>query len=157
MAAALVPLHSLPLAAELTVAHSFVVTREQVVAFAKEWDPLAFHLYDEDARRIGLRGVSAPGAFVHAMSIKMRHAALAWDGKLVGHPVAGLEKHFRTKAPVYPGDTLTLRGRLLEHRTSSTNPTRHILKFRWELTNQDGVLVYEEDDTVMSEGVISKL
>ena len=49
---------------ELTVAHAWKVTQEQVVLFAKQWDPLPFHLRDEDAQKMGLRRLSAPGIII---------------------------------------------------------------------------------------------
>lgn len=144
---------------ELCSTGSFVVTAECISSFANQWDPHPLHVDKEAAVRAGQRDISAPGALVHAISISLRHGMTVTkqDGGLddVGPPLVGLAKHFRTRAPVYAGDVLTLRGSLVSKRISASKPDLAVVTLRFLVKNQSGTVVYEEDDTVLTR-VVSK-
>ena len=79
------------------------VTREEIVAFAREFDPQPFHLEENAARRSIYGGLLASGW--HTCAIHMR---LMWDTFLrdtasLGSP--GVDE-IRWVKPVRPGDTL---------------------------------------------------
>jgi acyl dehydratase len=149
----------------------FRVTKEDLRDFAEKWDPMPIHVDDAAARAagIGLRERSCPGALVHAISIRLRHDDLrfgitAIEGKdaqtgfggdddglvRVEKPVAALQKNMKLLKPVYSGDTLRLRGTVLGSRSSKKYPGSAIVTVRFDMFNQHGEVVYEEEDTVMA-------
>ena len=55
--------------------------------------------------------------------------------------------HVKLPNPVRPGDALSVRADVLEFRTSRSNATLGILRWRWRLYNQDGVEVLDTEAT----------
>ena len=120
---------------------TYEVTREEVLEFAKKYDPQPFHLSDEAAAKTHFGRIAASGWHTAAMTMAViaRH--------VVKHEQAGLGSpgidDLRWKKPVYPGDTLTVRGEVLEKTPSRSKPEIGSFRTRTTVTNQDG-------DTVMT-------
>ena len=118
---------------------SYDVTREEVLEFARKYDPQPFHLSDEEAAKTHFGQIAASGWHTCAMTM----AVIA--RKVVGEEQAGLGSpgvdELRWLKPVYPGDTLRVRGRIIEKTPSRSK--REIGSFRTEttVTNQDDVPV----------------
>ena len=95
---------------------SYEVTREEVLEFARKYDPQPFHLSDEEAAKTHFGRIAASGWHTAAMtmSVLARH--------VVAHKQAGLGSpgidDLRWKKPVYPGDTLHVRGQIVEKTLS---------------------------------------
>jgi acyl dehydratase len=115
------------------------VTREEVLDFARKYDPQPFHLSDEAAAKTYFGRLSASGWHTCAMTMGViaRHVVREEQAGL-GSP--GIDE-LRWLKPVYPGDTLTVRGRIVDKTPSRSRPD--IGSFRTEtiVTNQDGVAV----------------
>jgi acyl dehydratase len=115
------------------------VTREEVLDFARKYDPQPFHLSDEEAAKTHFGRIAASGWHTCAMTM----AVIA--RRVVGEEQAGLGSpgidELRWLKPVYPGDTLHVRGKILDKTPSRSKP--EIGSFRTEtiVTNQDGVPV----------------
>lgn len=122
-----------------TVFGEYRVTREEILEFARKYDPQPFHLSDEAAAKTHFGRIAASGWHTCAMtmSVLARHS--------VAHDVAGLGSpgidELRWKKPVYPGDTLTISGRIVETRESRSRPDIGSYRTAMKVTNQDGVPV----------------
>ena len=118
---------------------SYEVTREEVLEFARKYDPQPFHLSDEAAARTHFGRLAASGWHTCAMTMAVivRHMAVEPQAGL-GSP--GVDE-LRWLKPVYPGDTLTVRGRILEKTPSRSRPDLGSFRTQTEVTNQDGVPV----------------
>ena len=116
---------------------SRTVTEEEIVAFARQWDPQPFHVDPDAARDSDFGGLIASGWHTGAMWMRLYVDALLGDAGL-GSP--GVEE-LRWLAPVRPGDTLTGRLEVLEATPSQRRPDRGTLRIRAEMENQDGVIV----------------
>lgn len=118
---------------------SYEVTRDEVIEFARKYDPQPFHLSDEAAARTHFGRLAASGWHTCAMTM----AVIA--RYVVEHEQAGLGSpgvdELRWLKPVYPGDTLHVHSKLIETRPSRSKP--EIGSYRSECTvkNQDGVPV----------------
>ena len=114
------------------------VSRDEIVAFAREFDPQPFHLDEEAAQQSVYGGLLASGW--HTGSISMRLLA---DG-LVNHTVSmgspGLDE-MRWVKPVRPGDTLSGRYTVLECVPSRSKADRGVVRSLLELRNQHGDVV----------------
>jgi acyl dehydratase len=117
------------------------VTRDEIVAFAREFDPQPFHVDEAAARRSPYGGIIASGWHSAALCMRMvvDHAlgSDAASGSL-GSP--GVDE-LRWLLPVRPGDTLTVRIEVLEVTPSRSKPDRGLVKLRYTMRNQDGAAV----------------
>ena len=122
------------------------VSAEEIVAFARDWDPQAFHLDQAAAEQSIYGGLIASGW--HTVCVFMRLFA---DG-LLGHAEAlgspGVDE-LRWLRPVRPGDTLAARVEVLEVRPSRSRPDRGGARLRCVVTNQAGLDVLTMLATVM--------
>ena len=117
----------------------YEVTREEVLEFARKYDPQPFHLSDEAAARTHFGRLAASGWHTCAMTMAVIVRALTAE------PQAGLGSpgvdELRWLRPVYPGDTLTVRGTIIEKTPSRSKPDLGSFRTRTSVTNQDGVEV----------------
>jgi len=118
---------------------SYAVTREEVLEFARKYDPQPFHLSDEAAAQTHFGRLSASGWHTAAMTM----AVIA--RKVVAEEQAGLGSpgidELRWLKPVYPGDTLHVRGRIIDKTPSRSKPDLGSFRTETTVTNQDDVPV----------------
>lgn len=119
----------------------YVVTREEILAFARQFDPQPFHIDEDAARQSIYGGIIASGWHTAAICHKLLVEGLLGQSASMGSP--GLDE-LRWKKPVRPGDSLTVRIETLEARPSVSKPDRGALKFRFEVLNQHGEVVMTE-------------
>ena len=104
-----------------------VVSKEDIIRFAQEYDPQPFHLDEEAAKKSILGGLAASGW--HTAAIAMRLAA---NSKPFGpHPLfgAGVDD-LRWLKPVRPGDSIHLEGEVVELVPSRTKP-QGVARIKW--------------------------
>jgi acyl dehydratase len=123
----------------------YVVDRAELLAFNQRWDPLPIHTDETAARARGLKTLSASGQYTLCIKQAMLNQA-AWTDAVIG--ALGFDE-LRFPHPVYPYDRIRLRIECLETRASRSKPDRGIVKFLFELFNQDDELVLRYLDTVM--------
>ena len=118
---------------------TYEVTRDEVLEFARKYDPQPFHLSDEEAAKTHFGRIAASGWHTAAMTMAViaRH--------VVAHEQAGLGSpgidELRWKKPVYPGDTLYVRGQILEKTPSRSKPEIGSFRTQTTVTNQNGETV----------------
>ncbi|MCY1237223.1 Bifunctional protein PaaZ [compost metagenome] len=117
---------------------SYVVTEEELLAFARQYDPQPFHIDKEAAARSIYGGLISSGWMT--CSIMMRLLVLSSTGKSASMGSPGVDE-IRWIKPVYAGDTLTVVLNVLDTRASQSKPDRGIVHTQWEATNQRGELV----------------
>ena len=117
---------------------SVTVEREEVLAFARQYDPQPFHLDDEAAARSMFGRLSASGWHTCAMAMGLMVRGFLHEWSSLGSP--GLEK-IQWLRPVYPGDTLTLRQTVTESRRLPSAAEVGLPRSLWEMFNQDAPLV----------------
>ena len=114
-------------------------TREEVRDFARKYDPQPFHLSDEAAAKTYFGRLSASGWHTCAMTMAViaRHVV---EEEQAGLGSPGIDE-LRWLKPVYPGDTLTVRGRIIEKTPSRSKPGIGSFRTTTTVTNQDDVPV----------------
>src|SRR4249919_1376974 len=123
------------------------VTREEILEFARKYDPQPFHLSDEAAAKTHFGRLAASGWHTCAMTMAViaRHVVDAGQAGL-GSP--GIDE-LRWLKPVYPGDRLTVRGKVIESIPSRSKPTIGVIRSENSVTNQDDVPVMRFISIVM--------
>ena len=118
---------------------SYQVTREEVLEFARKYDPQPFHLSDEAAAKTHFGRLSASGWHTCAMTMGVISRRVVEHGQAgLGSP--GIDE-LRWLKPVYPGDMLHVRGKILDKRESRSRPEMGSFRTQTTVTNQDGVPV----------------
>jgi len=131
-------------AGQVIEAGPYVLSEEELVGFARSYDPQWFHTDAEASRESPFGGLIASGW--HTCAIAMRlvvEAALAGSESFAS---PGLE-HLRWPNPVRPGDALRLVADVIEVRRSESKPTLGILRWRWRLFNQRELTVLDVEVT----------
>ena len=126
---------------------SYEVTREEVLDFARRFDPQPFHLSDEAAARTHFGRLAASGWHTCAMTM----AVIA--RKVVEQEQAGLGSpgvdDLRWLKPVFPGDTLHVRSTIVEKTPSRSKPEIGSFRSETVVTNQDDVPVLKFTSIVL--------
>ena len=117
---------------------SRAVTHDEIVAFARQFDPQPFHTDDEAARRTFYGGLLASGWHTTAILMRLLWETFLKDAASLGSP--GVDE-VRWLKPVRPGDTLRARFTVTEARASQSRPDRGIVRSFSEVFNQHGEVV----------------
>lgn len=124
----------------------YPVSRQEVVAFAAEFDPQPFHLDEKAGAETLLGGMAASGWHTCALFMRMCFDGWLKDSASMGSPGVETLKWVR---PVRPGDVLSGRSTVLDIRASKSKPDRGFIRFRHEVMNQGGEVVMTLDNPVM--------
>jgi acyl dehydratase len=116
----------------------YEVTRDEVVEFARQWDPQPFHLDEAAARESFFGGLIASGWHTGAMFIRM----------VVDHAVAGTASvgavgfdDLRWRRPVRPGDVLGVETEVLEKTPSRSRADLGTVRVAGRVLDQRGEVV----------------
>ncbi len=117
-----------------------VLPREDVIAFARRFDPQPFHLEDDAGRESMFGELVASG--LHTLSAAFGRSVES--GLLAEINLGGNQMEVRWPAPVRPDEPLELRAEVMELRASRTRGDLGIAKFRYIAEREaDGVLVLD--------------
>src|SRR6478736_9017586 len=110
------------------------VDKEQIKAFAAEFDPQPFHLDEDAARDTIFRGLAASGWHTAALTMRLLvESEIEPAGGIVS---AGFDE-FRWPRPVRPGDELHIESEVLEVQPSKSRSNQGLIKVRTTTLNQD--------------------
>jgi acyl dehydratase len=112
------------------------VTLDEVLDFARKYDPQPFHLSDEAAAKTHFGRIAASGWHTCAMAMAM-FVAYMGDHPQASLGAAGVDE-LRWLKPVYPGDTLSCESVILEKRESRSRPEMGSLRSQMTVFNQHG-------------------
>lgn len=122
----------------------YTVERDEMIEFARRWDPVPFHIDPAIADEMA-GGITASGSYVLAVKSRLLHD-LPEAVAIVGS--AGYDE-VRFHEPLRPGDAVHVVLQWLECRASSSKPDRGIVKLRVSLVNQHDVTVMSHLDTLI--------
>lgn len=123
-----------------------LVTEQEIVEFASEFDPQPMHLDAEAGRHSLLGGLSASGWHTCAMFMRMLCDAFLLESTSQGAP--GVDQ-VKWKKPVLAGDMLAGRCTVVSRRLSRSRPQLGFVTIHSELFNQRDESVFELDNTAM--------
>ncbi len=115
-----------------------IVEREEVMAFARRYDPQAFHVDPAAATQSVFGGLIASGW--HTAALMMRLLVDNYISHVASLSSPGVDE-LRWLAPVRPGDALSVRARVVEARASRSKPDRGVLRTQIEVLNQENTVV----------------
>ncbi|MBZ4014580.1 MaoC family dehydratase [Streptomyces purpurogeneiscleroticus] len=112
---------------------SVVLTEEEILDFARRFDPQSFHTDPEAAADGPFKGLIASGW--HTSAVMMRLYADHFVSKVASLASPGVDE-LRWVQPVRPGDALSIRTTILDARVSRSKPDRGIVRTGIEVLNQ---------------------
>ena len=122
----------------------YVVEEAEVLQFARAYDPQWFHT-DRDAAADGrFGGLIASGWHTCGIAMRLLADKVLHGSESFASP--GLA-YIRWPHPVRPGDALSVRATVLEARTSRSQSSMGILRWRWQLFNASGTEVLDLEAT----------
>ena len=113
------------------------VGKDQIKAFAAEFDPQPFHLDEAVARDTIFRGLAASGCHTAALTMRL---LVESEFNPAGGIVATIDE-LHWPLPVRPGDELQVESEVLEVRPSQSRRNRGMIKVRTTTLNQNGKAV----------------
>ena len=117
-------------------------SKDEIITFARQWDPQPFHLDEEAGRQSVMGGLSASSCHTYSISSLIYSRS---DQKLKTAAMLGMQMKFPT--PVRPDQELTLFETYLAKRVSKSRPGLGIITSRGALRNPKGedVMVMESN------------
>lgn len=120
---------------DVTETGSLSVSKEEIVAFGRQFDPQPFHVDEEAARRSPFGGLIASGWHTASLCMRLIVELLGPDSGSLGSP--GVDE-LRWLKPVRPGDELKVRVEVLEAIPSRSKPDRGVVRLHYTMRNQNG-------------------
>ena len=111
------------------------IDKDEIIAFAKQFDPQPFHVDEAAAKASMYGGLIASGWHTVALVMRMMCDSYMLDSASLGSP--GID-NLKWLKPVRPGDTIHAQRTTLEVRASASRPEMGLVKTRWEVFNQNG-------------------
>ena len=122
------------------------VSREEIVAFAAEFDPQPMHMDDQGGAESLLGGLSASGWQQCGIMMRMMVDGFIGRASSLGSP--GVEE-VRWLAPLRAGDTVSLEVEVVSARLSKSRQGVGIVVFKCTMQNTAGIRLCEVTSTVM--------
>ena len=123
-----------------------LVSREEIIAFAAEFDPQPMHLDEEAARATMLGGLAASGWHTCCMMMRIVADGFILNSSSMGAP--GIDE-VRWLAPLRPGRQIKVRTTVLDARVSSSRPDMGFVKMLFEVIDDTGVTVMTLNNSLM--------
>lgn len=123
-----------------------LITREEIVAFAAEFDPQPMHLDEVAAARTLLGGLGASGWHTCSLLMRMMADGFILNSSSMGAP--GVDE-VNWHRPLRPGARVRLRATVLESRASQSRQAVGLTKFRFEMIDEADAVVMTQVNTLM--------
>lgn len=104
---------------------------QQIVSFARQFDPQSFHLDADEARNTFFQGLAASGWHTAAITMKLLVSSVPFGGGIIG---AGGE--ITWPQPTRPGDVLRVVSKIIDIRPSRSRPERGMVTLECLTLNQ---------------------
>jgi acyl dehydratase len=130
----------------VTVYGPRLVTREEIVAFAVEFDPQPMHLDETAASATLLGGLGASGWHTCCLMMRMIADGFILNSTSMGAP--GVDEVIWHR-PLRPDTRLRLRVTVLEARPSGSRPAVGLVKFKFEMLDHADAVVMTQVNTLM--------
>lgn len=114
------------------------VTQEEIIDFARKYDPQYFHIDPERAKGSIFGGLVASGWHSTALFMRMFVDGLLSQTDSIASP--GVDE-LRWIKPIRPGDTLRGRFIVMDANVSKSRPSMGIVRSRVEMYNQHDEIV----------------
>ncbi|MGH6727872.1 MAG: MaoC family dehydratase [Pseudolabrys sp.] len=123
-----------------------LITREEIVAFAAEFDPQPMHLDEAAASATLLGGLGASGWHVCCLLMRIIADGFMLNSSSMGGP--GVDE-VRWLKPLRPGTNIRVRATVLDTRASASRPQMGLVKFLFEVIDEADAVLTTLSTTLM--------
>jgi len=124
---------------------SYELDKDEIISFAKQWDPQPFHT-DEIAAKHSIFG-GIPASSLHIFAICTKLFAIS-EPKLAILAMLGKDE-VRFHNPARPGDVLSYQAECIDKRESPSKPDRGIVQLKDLITTNSGLVILTQTVTLM--------
>jgi acyl dehydratase len=122
------------------------ITREEIIAYASEYDPQPMHLDEEAAKHTMLGGLAASGWHTCCLMFRMAYDGYISTTVSLGSP--GIDE-MKWLKPVRAGTALTLRVTVIDKRESKSRPDMGLARLLCELVDETGTPLAQQTSTLL--------
>ncbi len=123
---------------------SAVVTREDIILFAKAFDPQSFHIDESKGKDSTFGGLIASGWHTCSVVMRLMCDSYLLESASLGSP--GMDS-IKWILPVRPNDTISAYQTTISKKVSNSKPDRGIVKSSYEVLNHHGQVVMTMEGT----------
>ena len=124
---------------------TYEVSRNEIIDFARHYDPFPFHVDEEAAQKTIFGGIVSSGWLTALVWLRLMHKHFITP-EIVGSP--GHEE-MKWPVPVRPGDRLRGQLEIKESRVSKSKPDIGFVRYTAALRNQSGEQVFLTTSTLI--------
>ena len=125
---------------------TYDVTHDEIIEFARQYDPFPFHIDDQAAQETVFGGIISSGWLTALVWLRLMHKAFLCYETSLGSP--GHEEMI-WPTPVRPGDQLSGQLEIKESRVSKSKPDLGFVRYTSKLSNQEGEEVFLTTSTMI--------
>ena len=114
------------------------ITAEEIIAFAREFDPQYYHIDPVAARTSAFGGLIASGFHTLSLSMRLFFDLDLWPQAIIASP--GME-NVKWLKPMRPGDTIRAAAEVVDVRVSSSKPDRGVVVMDHPCWNQNDEMI----------------
>lgn len=118
--------------------NGYTIAKDEIIDYAKKYDPVPFHIDEALAQQWGHPTVSAPGTLTEAIVVRLIH-----DNLMPIYVLGLMLMESRMPNPFYAGETVHLHSCLKNKRPSATKADRGTFEMHLKLVTTEGKIVYE--------------
>jgi len=119
------------------------VTAQEIMSFARQYDPQPGHISEETASQTPFHGLCASGWHTAAVTQRLL-TKLGFLG------VIGADITLTWPTPTRPGDRLHIDGRITSKRDSRTKPGQGVVGLQYDTVNQDGEIRQHTETVIIA-------
>ena len=123
----------------------YVVDADDIVSYARKWDPLPVHTDEAAAKKTLFGGLTASGSHTLAMRTLLMHRVPIQEAVIA----AGGWDEIRFHRPVRPGNELSLEVTWLAKRRSESKRDRGIVTAAMKMVDEKGEVVLTQKNTII--------
>lgn len=124
---------------------NYHLTKDEIIEYAKKWDPQPFHIDEKQANQSIFRGLTAAGSHIFAISILL---IMQRDIKVKVVAMLGIES-LKFKHPARPDDQLSVTHECINKRESENRKDCGVVQNKITLKNQKNEVVLTYVDNML--------
>ena len=127
------------------ISNSYEMRLEEILQFAKQYDPQSFHTDAEAAKQHQIfKGLAASGWHTSAVCMRLWAECMP-----IANGLVGTDSHVRWLKPTRAGDQIHVEVEITQIRRSKSKPQQAIVSYHTQALNQHDELLMTSDTNIV--------